>query len=68
VVFLLAGRYSRHCELAADRLAADLTEDPAAMRDALSRLADVTKTPADRRSPTHPSLTDRLDALGVRTG
>lgn len=64
-VVAVAGRYSRYCELAADRLAAELTEDPAAMRDALSRLADVTKMPAHRRSPTHPSLKDRLDALPV---
>jgi heat shock protein HtpX len=64
-VLMLWGRYSRRCELAADRLAGELMEAPADMRAALIRLAEITKVPPDRRSPTHPSLNDRLTSRGL---
>ena len=62
-VTMLAGLYSRRCELAADRLAAELMDAPEDMRDALTRLGTLTMLPSSKRSITHPSLNERVAAL-----
>ena len=63
LMMMLTARYSRHCELMADRLAEELIDDPGAMAAALTRFAEMTRTPAGQRFPTHPSLNDRLASL-----
>ena len=65
-VMYVAGLYSRRCELATDRLAAELTEDSEALAEALGRLGELTRIPPDRRFPTHPSLNERLENLRAR--
>ena len=62
-IMFLAGLHSRRCELATDRLGAELIDDPDAMGAALTRLAEITKTPPNQRFPTHPSLNERLRNL-----
>lgn len=64
-VLILTGIYSRRCELAADRLAAELMEAPDEMRDALTRLGSLTPLPTSHRSHTHPSLDERLASLSA---
>lgn len=67
VALVIAGRYSRYSELATDRLAAELTDDADGMAAALTRLAEITKTPPHQRFPTHPSLNERLENLRAST-
>ena len=60
---VLPGLVSRRLEYGADRLAAELLESPEQMIDALDRLCELRDVPRDKKSLTHPTTDDRIDAL-----
>ena len=60
---VLPGLLSRRLEYGADRLAAKLLDDPEQMIDALDRLCELRNVPYDKKSLTHPTANQRIDAL-----
>lgn len=73
LLLLVYYAYSRRFEYEADRLAIQLTCDPAAMMTGLIKLADLTRTPLDWSRGTgflmpHPSLRQRVQAIGQEHG
>ena len=60
---VLPGLVSRRLEYGADRLVAEFLESPEQMIDALDRLCELRDIPRDKKSLTHPTASDRIDAL-----
>ncbi len=60
---VLPGLVSRRLEYGADRLAAELLDDPEQMIDALGRLCELRNVSRDKKSLTHPTANERIDAL-----
>ena len=60
---VIPGLVSRRLEYGADRLAAELLGDPEQMMGALDRLCELRDIPRDKKSLTHPTANDRIDAL-----
>lgn len=60
---VLPGLLSRRLEYGADRLAAELLGDPELMIRALYRLCELRDVPHDKKSLTHPTTNERIDAL-----
>lgn len=60
---VMPGLVSRRLEYGADRLAAELLGDPERMIGALDRLCALRDIPRDKKTLTHPTASDRIDAL-----
>ena len=60
---VMPGLVSRRLEYGADRLAAELLGDAEQMIGALERLYELRHVPRDKKSLTHPTANDRIDAL-----
>ncbi|MDE0691552.1 MAG: M48 family metalloprotease [Gammaproteobacteria bacterium] len=55
--------FSPRLEFRADRVAATMLGDTRALASALTRMSELTETPLDQRTWTHPSYKARLEAL-----
>ena len=62
-IYPLTAIFSPRLEFRADRTAATMLGDTRALASALTKLAELTETPMDQRSWTHPSYKARLEAL-----
>ena len=59
----LTAIFSPRLEFRADRVAATMLGDTRALASALTRMSELTETPLDQRTWTHPSYKARLEAL-----
>ena len=62
-IYPLTAIFSPRLEFRADRTAATMLGDTRALASALTKLAELTETPMDQRTWTHPSYKARLEAL-----